>query len=363
MTSRLARSAIRNLMALWLATAAAHAGDSVLDRMTIEPPGTVLDGRRASAQLIATGHHGDGSVRDLTHASELDELGPGDRGRPSRRPRSSPGRRQRRGARADRIERGEDGHPGPQQHDDSPRPVRARGPARADEGRLQRGCLPRHSHGQERLPAELARIQPAPRLRVAGPREREPAYQPVRARGEPDPPQGDRPGPARGREADGDRESSLYRVLRDWVAEGARPDPARTPKLVGLDVTPSRRVLDDPAREQQLVVRARYDDGSVGDVTRLARFSSTDPAIARVDDDGRVVKQKRGEATILVSFEHLVATPQLVFREPVPGLVWSRSAPEQLHRPARLRQAEAAAASPRPSSAATPCSAAASTST
>src|SRR4051812_13855066 len=76
MTSRLARSAMRNLLALWLASAAAHAGDSVFDRITIEPTGTVLDGRRAWAQLIVTGHHGDGSVRDLTHASEWSSSDP-----------------------------------------------------------------------------------------------------------------------------------------------------------------------------------------------------------------------------------------------------------------------------------------------
>ena len=58
-------------------------------------------------------------------------------------------------------------------------------------------------------------------------------------------------------------------------------------------------------------------------MTRLARYSSTDPVIARVDEDGRVVKQRRGETTILVSYEHLVATSHLIFREPVPGLVWT----------------------------------------
>ena len=45
----------------------APAAESAPDRLIIEPPDTVLDGRRSSAQLIATGHYGDGSVRDLTH--------------------------------------------------------------------------------------------------------------------------------------------------------------------------------------------------------------------------------------------------------------------------------------------------------
>ena len=86
-------------------------------------------------------------------------------------------------------------------------------------------------------------------------------------------------------------------------------------------MTPPARILDEPARAA-LVVRASFADGSTRDVTGLARFSSTDAAIASVDDAGRVVKQKRGETTILVSFEHLVATSRLTFREPVRGLVW-----------------------------------------
>ena len=114
----------------------------------------------------------------------------------------------------------------------------------------------------------------------------------------------------------------IYRVLRDWVAAGVRPDPAGTPALVGLVVTPPGRMLDDPAREQQLVVRARFADGSTRDVTRLARYGTTDATVAGVDDAGRVVKKARGETTILVSFGHLVATVRLTFREPVPGLVW-----------------------------------------
>ena len=57
-------------------------------------------------------------------------------------------------------------------------------------------------------------------------------------------------------------------------------------------------------------------------MTRLARYGTTDAAVAGVDDEGRVVKKARGETTILVSFEHLVATVRLTFREPVPGLVW-----------------------------------------
>src|SRR5262249_13191663 len=87
-------------------------------------------------------------------------------------------------------------------------------------------------------------------------------------------------------------EGELYGILRDWGAQGLRPARPHTPRIVELLVTPPARVLDDPAREQQLVVRARFADGSTRDVTHLARYSSTDTAVATVDDEGRVARRK-----------------------------------------------------------------------
>ena len=70
------------------------------------------------------------------------------------------------------------------------------------------------------------------------------------------------------------------------------------------------------------MVRARFADGSTRDVTRLARYSSTDTAIAQRRRRGprRQAEARRGDHPGL--YEHLVATSRLLFREPVPGLVW-----------------------------------------
>ena len=57
-------------------------------------------------------------------------------------------------------------------------------------------------------------------------------------------------------------------------------------------------------------------------MTRLARYGTTDASVAGVNEEGRVVKKKRGETTILVSYEHLVAAVPLIFRERVPDLAW-----------------------------------------
>src|SRR5262249_1341645 len=69
------------------------------------------------------------------------------------------------------------------------------------------------------------------------------------------------------------RGSPLYRLLCDWVAEGARPVAAASPKLSGLEVFPGQRVLETTGGGQQLAVTAVFTDGSQRDVTRLARFS------------------------------------------------------------------------------------------
>jgi hypothetical protein len=321
MTSRLAQRGPWNLLAFWLVTACAHAGEPVLDRITIEPTSTVLDGGRASAQLLATGQYGDGSVRDLTHAgtwtSSNDAIvvvHPGGRVEPRGDGQAEVAVRtgSSEATAIIKVRNAGKTHPIRFEHEVLPALTKLGCNAGACHG------TPAGKNGfRLSLRGFNAALDFETLARENGTRRTNPF--------EPDSSlillKGTGQAPHEGGKRMG-ADSALYRILREWVAEGVRPDPAEMPKLVGLVVTPPSRVLDDPAREQQLVVRARYADGSVSDVTRLARYNSTDPVIARVDDDGRVVKQKRGETTILVSFEHLVATSQLVFREPVPGLVW-----------------------------------------
>ncbi len=165
MTSRLAQWTTWNLLAFWLATAGAHAREPVLDRLSIEPTSTVLDGGRASAQLIATGQYGDGSVRDLTHAGAWTSTDPAivvvhpggriePRGDGQAEVASGAVRARRR--RSSRFAIVGKAHPIQFAHEVLPALTKAG---------LQRGCLPRHSRGQERLPAELARFQSGARLR------------------------------------------------------------------------------------------------------------------------------------------------------------------------------------------------------
>jgi hypothetical protein len=321
MLTRPAHGAIWSLLAFWLAPALLFAAESTPDRISIDPPRTVLDGRRSSAQLIVTGHYADGTLRDLTHQSTWASSNPAivivDRG--GRIEPTGDGNAEvvvRHGSSVAKtviqVRNAGTRHPIQFTHEVLPAMTKL-------------GCNQGACHGtptgKNGFRLSLRGYNPALDFEALG-RENgarrtnpfEPEASLILLKGTGQVPHEGGPRMA--------KNSVGYRVLHDWVAERARPDRADTPALLGLDVWPPTRVLDDPACEQQIVVRARFADGSTRDVTRLARFSSTDAAIARALDDGRVVKQKRGEATILISFEHLVATSVLVFREPVAGLVW-----------------------------------------
>jgi hypothetical protein len=113
-----------------------------------------------------------------------------------------------------------------------------------------------------------------------------------------------------------------YELLRDWIAQGCRPDPADAPECVKVEVFPRQRVLHRPARSQQLLVLAQFSDGTVRDVTRQAVFSSSNEAVATVDGNGFVVSVDRGETAILVRYLEHMETSSLTFLKDIPGFVW-----------------------------------------
>jgi hypothetical protein len=107
--------------------------------------------------------------------------------------------------------------------------------------------------------------------------------------------------------------SRAYRLLLDWIAAGA-PGPAKGEvEAKRLEVLPGSRTLK-PGQEQQLLVRAEFEDGRWRDVTWLSKFDSNDAGMASVDAFGKVRVLRPGETAVRVSFQTHVAV--VIFTAP-----------------------------------------------
>lgn len=101
-----------------------------------------------------------------------------------------------------------------------------------------------------------------------------------------------------------------YQVLAEWIADGCpgpRPDD---PILQRLEVLPAEAILK-PGQTLQVLVRAWYSDGQSLDVTRWAKFNSTEEGVAAVNDQGEVRGAGYGEAAISVWYANHVALCQV----------------------------------------------------
>src|SRR4029077_20866916 len=94
------------------------------------------------------------------------------------------------------------------------------------------------------------------------------------------------------------------------------------PRIQKIEVFPAQAVLK-PKDQLQTLVRAHYSDGHTEDVTRRAKFASTEDLIAGVDDAGLVKVAGHGEASITVLYGHFVAGGRIaspVDNEIAPGV-------------------------------------------
>jgi hypothetical protein len=101
-----------------------------------------------------------------------------------------------------------------------------------------------------------------------------------------------------------------YRVIAEWIAAGTPPPSDSDVQITGLEVYPASAILK-PEGDQQLVVRAKYANGQVRDVTRWVKFSSSDEGVATVDDSGYVKMTGFGEAAVTLYYQSKVLYARL----------------------------------------------------
>ena len=92
-----------------------------------------------------------------------------------------------------------------------------------------------------------------------------------------------------------------YRILRQWIAEGAKNDTGQAPKLTALEVAPTHRTLYAPDNQIQITAKARFADGSERDVTSQAVYEPSNNLL-EVTALGRGTFKKPVETTGLVRF-------------------------------------------------------------
>ena len=87
-----------------------------------------------------------------------------------------------------------------------------------------------------------------------------------------------------------------------WLDADAPNDAATIATCVGVDIFPKNAVLNGKGAGQQMVIKARYSDGSDRDVTHLALFLSSNETSAKIAPDGQVTAGERGEAFVMARF-------------------------------------------------------------
>ena len=164
--------------------------------------------------------------------------------------------------------------------------LQARRDADLHAGRLQHRRLPRRGPRQGRLPPVAVRLRRRRRPLPPDARDARPAHQ---------------PGACRTRACSSKRRlgkvphtggqrsrrvTSYHKDLIRWIEARRRTIRRRSPRRCRWRSIPKHAVLDGKGETQQMIVRAKYSDGTDRDVTSLALFLSNNDNSAKISADG-----------------------------------------------------------------------------
>ncbi len=103
-----------------------------------------------------------------------------------------------------------------------------------------------------------------------------------------------------------------YRLLVQWMTQGMPYGKTNDPIVTLVEVFPKERTLYFGA-EQQLVVMARYSDGTSSDVTRSSLFEANDKNLAKTDPNGLVtLLDQPGDVAVMVRYQTKVAVARFI---------------------------------------------------
>src|SRR6516162_6872279 len=82
-------------------------------------------------------------------------------------------------------------------------------------------------------------------------------------------------------------------------------------------------MLTEPGLQQQILVIAKFSDGTSRDVTEDSRYSSSNENVARIDEAGLVNSFNKGEAAIMARYGDKMAVSNLVVMNRDAQFAWS----------------------------------------
>ncbi|MFO1096120.1 MAG: DUF1553 domain-containing protein [Planctomycetaceae bacterium] len=106
-------------------------------------------------------------------------------------------------------------------------------------------------------------------------------------------------------------DSREYRIVSEWIANGAAAPSDDDPRVERLEVFPGRSV-HQVGESQQLLVSAIYSHGRTADVTGWTKWSSSNEAVCRVDDNGQVSIVGPGEGSIVAWYASRIVLARIV---------------------------------------------------
>jgi hypothetical protein len=117
-----------------------------------------------------------------------------------------------------------------------------------------------------------------------------------------------------------------YKILSEWIAEGAPPPRDTDPRIQSLAISPEHAVLE-PGATSRLTVHATFSDGRVADVTHWVKFTAANASVTQVDDEGNVKVIGNGEGAITAWYlsRIAVATITAPFTNRVPSRLFTRA--------------------------------------
>ncbi|MCB1087484.1 MAG: DUF1553 domain-containing protein [Verrucomicrobiae bacterium] len=113
-----------------------------------------------------------------------------------------------------------------------------------------------------------------------------------------------------------------YRVLSEWISAGAPAPKPNDARLESLEIFPPLSTLK-PQDAQRFIVRARYTDGREEDVTQWAKFTSSNEAVAMVDEDGHATVVGHGEGAVTAWFSAKIVIARI-------SSPWPNDLPDEL---------------------------------